>query len=708
MKKKPELLLPAGESKSVYMAFAAGADAVYLGAALFSARAYARNLSGEEICEALDYAHLFGKKIYLACNILMRNSELDLLPSVMDPLYEHGLDGVIVQDIGLLEYFSKRYPLLPLHASTQMSILSSCGCEWLKKHNVTRVVPGRELSIKEIKGLKDTGMEIECFIHGAMCYSYSGKCLMSSLAGGRSGNRGKCAGPCRQRYTAANGKCGYLISMKDMNSLNAIPELIDAGVDSFKIEGRMKAPEYVAGTAEIYRRCIDSYLDTGHMEIKESERKQLDTLYIRSERQEGYLHKHNGADMLSVSSPAYTKVPEELKQDIALKYADKRLKLKADMKFYAHVGEASRLIASCGEAVTEAEGDIPGKAVKAPLSDEEIIKRLKKTGDTFFTAATVETDTDDDIFMPVSALNELRRKALSELESSLLGGFKRTLPPACGDEGKGQVFAAKKKPYISVSVYTKEQLSAAAEKSFADRIVLMPELFGYEDIRNRIVKGTELYMALPGVIRQKDIPYLTEMLEKYHAAADGVCVGSIDGLYLAQKFFAREYIHADAGLYVMNDLSAGMILKDCASYTLCPEQNRKEYEKAAFAGCGELAVYGRMPVMYSANCIQKTVEGCDGSKDSTYITDMAGRRFPVLMDHRLCYNIILNCVPTSLHKEFYGLYEEGRYAGFGLAFTTESREEMLTILEMFERALWGEAVECGFEFTRGHFKRGAE
>ncbi|MCR5120122.1 MAG: U32 family peptidase, partial [Lachnospiraceae bacterium] len=305
---RPELLLPAGESKSIYMAFMAGADAVYLGAPVFSARAYAKNPEVPEITEALDYAHLHGKKIYLACNILLRNSELLRLPEIMDPLYEHGLDGVIVQDIALLDIFAKRYPLLPLHASTQMSILSAYGCEWLKKRGVTRVVPGRELSLKEIKELKDCGLEIECFIHGAMCYSYSGRCLMSSLAGGRSGNRGRCAGPCRQRYTAENGNSGYFLSMKDMNSVNAIPELIEAGVDSFKIEGRMKDPEYVAGTAEIYRKCIDSCLNTGRTEISKKDREQLDKLYIRSERQEGYLHKHNGADMVSVSSPAYTKV----------------------------------------------------------------------------------------------------------------------------------------------------------------------------------------------------------------------------------------------------------------------------------------------------------------------------------------------------------------------------------------------------------------
>lgn len=708
MKKRPELLLPAGEIKSVYMAFMAGADAVYLGAPVFSARAYAKNPEIPEICEALDYAHLHGKKIYLACNTLMRNSELEMIPGVCDPLYEHGLDGVIIQDIALLDVFGKRYPKLPLHASTQMSILSSAGCEWLKKHKVTRVVPGRELSLNEIKELKETGLEVECFIHGAMCYSYSGRCLMSSLAGGRSGNRGRCAGPCRQKYTAENGKSGYYLSMKDMNSVNAIPELIDAGVDSFKIEGRMKDPEYVAGTAEVYRKCIDSYLDTGRMEIGRKEREQLDKLYIRSERQEGYLHKHNGADMVSVSSPAYTKVPGELKKDIAGKYADKKLKIPVDMKMYCSVGSEAVLSVSCGNNEVAVTGETVQRAKKAPLSADEISARLKKTGDTSFEAADIRIDADDDIFMPVSALNELRRKALDGLEKDLLKDFMRKAEDIQPGIMKPQIKNGQK-PYISVYVTDGEQLAAAIEYGKADRIVLPAELFEDKGLTESVRKSdAALCMAMPEIVRQKDLGYIGRLLEEHSGEAELISVNSIDGLLLAEKYFERERIHADAGLYAMNDLSAGMLLSECAAYTLCPEQNRKEYENAAYREFAELNVYGRTPVMISANCVLKNTQGCDMSRNTTYITDDSGRSFPVLMRHKMCYNIILNCVPTSLHKEYHELYEKGGYGGFGFRFTTESKAEVREVLELFGKIRGGAAAECPYEFTRGHFRRGAE
>lgn len=288
---KIELLAPAGDFACFQAAMNAGADAVYLGGDKFGARAYAHNFSEEEIIEALRIAHLFQKKIYLTVNTLIKEKEIaDLIP-YLTPLYEAGLDGVIVQDIGALMMMREHFPGLELHASTQMTITGVYGAEFLKQLGVCRVVPARELSLDEIRDIKDkTGLAIETFIHGAMCYAYSGQCLFSSILGGRSGNRGRCAGPCRLPYTDEQGHVIYPLSLKDMYTLPIIPKLIQAGIDSFKIEGRMKSPEYVAGVTAMYRKYIDAYLQNPDKPYHVSPKDEavLRGLYIRTDICQGY------------------------------------------------------------------------------------------------------------------------------------------------------------------------------------------------------------------------------------------------------------------------------------------------------------------------------------------------------------------------------------------------------------------------------------
>ena len=259
MEKKVELLAPCGSYESFLAAVRAGADAVYLGGKAFGARAYAENFSEEELISVIRQAHLFGVSVYLTVNTLVKEQEFSAVYEYILPLYEAGLDGAIVQDMGFFRFLRRNFPGLKLHASTQMTITGSYGAAFLKEMGCERIVPARELSLQEIKAIKrKVPIEIEVFVHGAMCYCYSGQCLMSSMIGGRSGNRGRCAQPCRLPYKTA-GKEGYFLSLKDMNTLEHLPELIEAGVDSFKIEGRMKRPEYVAGVVSIYRKYIDKY-----------------------------------------------------------------------------------------------------------------------------------------------------------------------------------------------------------------------------------------------------------------------------------------------------------------------------------------------------------------------------------------------------------------------------------------------------------------
>lgn len=306
-----EILAPAGSYESFRAAIAAGADAVYAGGPRFGARAYAENFTEELLLKAIDYAHLHGRKFYLTVNTLLKDSEIDTLYKYLEPLYFGGLDAVIVQDLGVFDYVRTHFPEMDIHASTQMTITAPSGAKFLQEQGAVRVVPARELSLKEIRDMKEeTGMEIECFVHGALCYCYSGQCLLSSLIGGRSGNRGQCAQPCRLPYVI-NGDKRHWLSPKDICTLELIPELIDAGIDSFKIEGRMKRPEYVAGVTAMYRKYVDLYLEKGRdaFSVREEDKELLMDLYNRGGFNNGYYKQHNGRNMMSLKRPNHAGVP---------------------------------------------------------------------------------------------------------------------------------------------------------------------------------------------------------------------------------------------------------------------------------------------------------------------------------------------------------------------------------------------------------------
>lgn len=316
--RKPEILAPAGSMEALYAAVHAGADAVYLGGNRFGARAFADNFDGDALLHAIEYAHLYGVKVYLTINTLFRDEEIEALYDYLLPLYEAGLDAVIVQDLGVISYVHEIFPNLPIHASTQMTITTKYAFSLLRDYGVTRIVPARELSIEEIAALKETSgtggeaaPEVEVFVQGALCYCYSGQCLMSSILGGRSGNRGRCAQTCRLPYEVfkesgtlckTNGR--YVLSPKDLCGLESIPMLIEAGVDSFKIEGRMKKPEYVAACVRAYRTCVDAWFE-GKLtkELIQDYKQQMAEVFNRGGFTEGYFKKHNGRDMMSIEHP---------------------------------------------------------------------------------------------------------------------------------------------------------------------------------------------------------------------------------------------------------------------------------------------------------------------------------------------------------------------------------------------------------------------
>ncbi len=425
-----ELLAPAGSPEAFYGAINAGADAVYLAGNQYGARAYADNFSREELISCLRYAHLFSKKIYLTVNTLVKEKELEALPDFLRPFAEEGLDGVIVQDLGAACVIKDAFPRLPLHASTQMSITGVRGADFLRTLGFVRIVPARELSLKEIRTLKQkSGLEIECFIHGAMCYCYSGQCLFSSMLGGRSGNRGRCAQPCRLPYRIVRGDVAgkecYPLSLKDMCTLEILPELMDAGIDSFKIEGRMKKPEYAAGVTSFYRKYIDRYYEGKDCHVTKNDLKELGSLYLRSGRGTGYYHQRNGKEMITLQNPAYVASDEVLLERIRQEYLTSRKKLPVSMSMTLRLGAPATLWMALADDPSIGvciEGPAPEAAQKAPITKENVQKQLGKLGDCMFSLEeeNLLLDVDENIFFSLKSLNDLRREAAAKLEEVIL------------------------------------------------------------------------------------------------------------------------------------------------------------------------------------------------------------------------------------------------------------------------------------------------
>lgn len=479
MEKRVELLAPCGGYESFLAAVNAGADAVYLGGREFGARAYAENFSEEELVSAIRQAHLFGVRVYLTVNTLVKEREFSKIYDYIQPLYEAGLDGVIVQDVGVLGFLREHFPDLKFHASTQMTITGVYGASYLKEAGCERIVPARELSLEEIKYIKEkVPVEVEAFIHGAMCYCYSGQCLMSSMIGGRSGNRGRCAGPCRLPYKTA-GKDGYFLSLKDMNTLEHIPELIEAGIDSFKIEGRMKKPEYVAGVVSIYRKYIDKYylespfksgmqcgenknvIETGGASGQKykkgacasewkadlKDRQILSDLYIRSETGSGYYFKSRGKEMLTLQKPGYNEADPMLLKNLRETYIRELPKKALAVHMRCRAGEPlyieGRLLGSLSDGAEKTEicvsvsGPAAEKAKKRSVSGEEIRGQLVKTGGTPFTVEKCEVELGENTFVPVKWIKQLRRELLQEIYAAY-GGRDDAGPPESGDLQKLQ------------------------------------------------------------------------------------------------------------------------------------------------------------------------------------------------------------------------------------------------------------------------------
>lgn len=709
-----ELLAPAGNFEALTGAINAGADAVYLGGQQFGARAYADNFTCEELQRGIELAHLFGVRIYLTVNTLVKEREFDGLYDFLLPLYEMGLDAVIVQDFGVFSFIREHFADLSLHVSTQMTVTGALGAAFMKGQGAMRIVPARELSIEEIRQIKaQVDIELETFVHGAMCYCYSGQCLFSSILGGRSGNRGRCAQPCRLPYQVNHGKASYSLSMKDMCTLSILPELMEAGIDSFKIEGRMKKPEYAAGVTAVYRRYIDSYYE--HPETYHVQKEDLDylkSLYIREGVGEGYYHTQNGKEMITSDSPAYAGSDRKLLEEIRKNYIEQKPVIKVTAKAVLQEGEAALMSLTAGDVSVTVTGDRVDAAQKQPLTMDKIEKQLLKCGNSFFDIKEHEIQAKDNIFMPVSSLNNLRRAAIEALKKKLIiqNGFgPKTIPTDKEVHAKG-ITAHREKITFHVLVSTREQLAAVIEQDvsriYIDRYLMgeVDETFLWECKRKRDI---ELFLAFPYIVRAKD----QQRLEALNTALtsslfDGALIRNLETLYFLTNRKNGKPLVSDSNMYVWNRQAYGFLNRYVQECYLPVELNRHEWKDLTGWEQGlSVLVYGRLPLMVSANCIRKTAENCTGKSDYSMLTDRYHKEFPVYSDCDYCYNVIYNSVPLSLH----GMFSDRMAAGTcRLDFTLESGDETEKTLSFFEKLKENSEKPFYGEFTTGHYKRGVE
>ena len=802
MKDRVEILAPAGSMECLKAAIAAGADAVYTGGALFGARAYAHNLTEEELLEAIDYVHLHGRRLYLTVNTLIKDREMEKqMYDYLLPYYRQGLDAVIVQDIGLFRFIRKHFPDLPIHASTQMTLTGVDGAKFLEKEGAQRIVTSRELSMAEVKKIADeTELEIESFVHGALCYCYSGQCLFSSFIGGRSGNRGQCAQPCRLLYRTPEAKRPqYLLSLKDICTLELIPEMIESGIYSFKIEGRMKKPEYAAAVAFQYRKYTDLYLKyyeecpaeedpaayaMKKYRVREEDRQMLLDLYNRGGFHTGYYHTQNGREMISLNRPNHAGVPavkvlakkgrnvtakaltDLYPQDIIElpmrkgrekadnytckdavrkgmnvqipvfadtpfkrdeiwmrtrnstlidtlreEFVNGKIKERICGTFRLYPQEKATLTVKCRDAEIMVAGEKAQEALSQPMSRERIEKQLRKTGNTEFEFSFLKAEIGEKVFLPMQSLNELRREALETLEKVICEKYRRSGEVKDPEEDKTEL--SMEEEILSgwtASVRTAEQMEVILEEEAIGRIyadcTMFPRIWEKDSYVEWITKvhaaGKEIYLVMPYIFRERT-------RKQYEAAYNRIFGAGWDGILIAnyESFaFLKEHgytgrIMTDYNLYEFNQESRKFWKeKGVFEFTAPVELTERELQDLRVKD-GEVIVYGYLPMMISAGCIQKTTRGCLKKSGQTTITDRYRNPFVVKNECDYCYNILYNYVPLYLGDRMEEVYQIGP-GRIRLMFTTERQQEVRQILSAYFE---GKELPEG-TYTRGHWKRG--
>ena len=699
-----ELLAPAGNLEILKGVIESGADAVYVGGSIFGARAYANNFTEEELLEAIDFAHLRGVKVYLTVNTLIKNSEFSKLYDYLLPYYKRGLDAVIVQDIGVVKAIHEYFPSMEIHTSTQMTVTGADGVRFLSQFGVTRVVMAREVSLAEMKRIhEETGMELEAFVHGALCYSYSGQCLFSSILGGRSGNRGRCAQPCRLPYTVEGKKDEYILSLKDMCGIKALDKLHDAGVYSLKIEGRMKQLEYACGVVKYYRSYIDS-----KKPVSDADYDRIKALGNRCGFTDRYYFDRNGSDMVTYVKPNFV--------SNAAEPSPEKRKLSIEGELVLREGEPGSLTVKRGDVTYKASIESVSAALKAPLDKKAAIDRINKTGDTDFEFSHIKAQIGENVFVPNGALNRLRRDAISGLCDKLLKKYYRDdaryadissmceLPEhvvksdAAHDEAIND--------YTTIcSCMTRAQLDTLISYECFDVFYLDFDMYDRntliqqfaDDVKCLTKRNKKVYLMLPTIFRADSSDYFVTIAKELDKVSfEGFVVKNYEELYLTENLFTGKKVILDHNMYTFNDVSKSAFFEHGVSGDTVPlELNSKEIMHRNNIG-SQMIVYGYYPLMTTANCVHKNTKGCDKKQKLIYLKDRYNKSFAVCNNCKECYNTIYNSLPTMLTKNISKLKEAG-IRSFRYSFTIETPKQIKAVMD-----------DKVAEYTNGHYKRGVE
>lgn len=699
-----ELLAPAGSLEIFKGVIESGADAVYVGGSMFGARAYANNFTEEELLEAIDFAHLRGVKVYLTVNTLIKNSEFSKLYDYLLPYYKRGLDAVIVQDIGVVKAIHEYFPSMEIHTSTQMTVTGADGVRFLSQFGVTRVVMAREVSLAEMKRIhEETGMELEAFVHGALCYSYSGQCLFSSILGGRSGNRGRCAQPCRLPYTVEGKKDEYILSLKDMCGIKALDKLHDAGVYSLKIEGRMKQLEYACGVVKYYRSYIDS-----KKPVSDADYDRIKALGNRCGFTDKYYFDHNGSDMVTYVKPNFV--------SNAAEPSPEKRKLSIEGELVLREGEPGSLTVKRGDVTYKASIEPVSAALKAPLDKKAAIDRINKTGDTDFEFSHIKAQIGENVFVPNGVLNKLRRDAISGLCDKLLKKYYRNdaryadmsrltaLPEhvvksdAAHDEAIND--------YTTIcSCMTRAQLDTLIGYECFDVFYLDFDMYDRktliqqfaDDVKSLTKRNKKVYLMLPTIFRADSSDYFVSIAKELDKVSfEGFVVKNYEELYLTENLFTGKNVILDHNMYTFNDVSKSAFFEHGVSGDTVPlELNSREIMHRNNIG-SQMIVYGYYPLMTTANCVHKNTKGCDKKQKLIYLKDRYNKSFAVCNNCKECYNTIYNSLPTMLTKNI-GKLKEAGIRSFRYSFTIETPKQIKAVMD-----------DKVAEYTNGHYKRGVE
>ena len=715
-----ELLAPAGSYEGFEAALGAGADAVYVGGSAFGARAYAKNFEEEELLRAIDTAHVYGKKLYLTVNTLFKNRELtEQLYEYLLPYYREGLDAVIVQDMGAFAAIREMFPGLHLHASTQMTVTGPEGMKFLEEQGAARVVTARELSLEEIRRMHEASpIEIESFIHGALCYSYSGQCLMSSILGGRSGNRGRCAQPCRLPYETAlcgkryDGKKDLCpLSLKDISTIEILPQILDAGVTSLKIEGRMKQPGYTAGVTSVYRKYLDRLFEKGadHYRVEEKDKKYLLDLFNRGGSCRGYYEQQNGPSMMAFTN-------EKKTGDVTVSLKKKKEKIQGNLILFP--GSPAILDLSCrGIHASGAAGEVQ-YAQNQPLTEERVRVQMEKLGNTPFEWERLDIQMDENIFIPMKTLNETRRQALEALEQELTKPFKRAEVPHVSLK-TGQ---KNKKRTENLPIYVScEDLDTARSlyKREGIRGMYLPFSVMEKCLEQGLEQGLEMYLATPHIMRGKLPQGFLETAGKWlKQGMTGFLVRSLEAFAALKSAGLADKCVLDHSMYTWNDRASAFWEEQKVMRNTVPVELNEGEIRHRDNRHSEMLIYGYLPLMISAQCVHKNLYGCNHKEEWVSLKDRYEKEFPAVcycnpwkMENTgntvPCYNIIYNSIPFGLLKEKEQVERLGLHS-LRISFTTEKAEQAVRIFEEFKGVYLDGANPPKRDYTKGHFKRGAE